>query len=501
MSKACMKSISDRHPAEPKAEMIGWQVCENEQEWQTAQKQLAESSVGGAPTQAHTIQWLFRWWIPSLLVMLVFALSGAWWLWDIAQRGLEEIETEIVAAASAEQWNTAPERNQPEVPLQESRILNIESVPVNAGGFISAMEIRELDAEWAVVDLLVQPSADGPTYRQTRVYHYGDQGWVRAKSTAAHWGKAREYESNYFVLHYHSVDEEAVTQAAAQLDALYPSLYNTLFADAPTGEKVAIFIDPEWTFGGLLPQTTQPDPVTVPSPAATLRPAELPVGDLLLQSAMLALFDHLAEQATERYNLSPGSLGIYGGLRLWLIWEHDLPLARWREPLVEWVFRDPQVAVGAASVAIPTFAHDLCMAHDLWMYSPLDIEVAMWCMRSSEGEEKVMAWRYYGLPVELPLTSLMYRLDPSDTPSDNTSLWTLRGDMSLPDPVVESVGLATVFEYTASTYGVERIPLLLEALPHRKRVEALIPAVFGDSLKDFHRGWQAFVAERYGIVP
>jgi hypothetical protein len=342
--------------------------------------------------------------------------------------------------------------------------------------------------------MLIQPAADGAIYWQTRVYKDSEQGWVRAKVTRELWGKARQLESDYFVFHYRTVDEKAVTQAAARLDALFPLLYSSFFADRPTGEKQVIVIDPEWKLGDLSKQTTPSSTLIVASPAATLRPADLAAGDLLLQSAMLALFERLAEQATAQYNLSPEAQVVYSGLRLWLIWEHDLPLAQWREPLVRWAFRDPQVASGPTAFAVPIFAHDLCLEHTLWMRSPLDIRVPVLCWHSPAGEERITAWRYQSVPIKLPLTSLVYR------PANIEDI-SKKSDETPPEPVGSGIGLATVFEYMALNGDPQHISRLLAALPQHKSTETLIPAVFALSKADFQRGWQAFVANRYGIAP
>jgi hypothetical protein len=50
------------------------------------------------------------------------------------------------------------------------------------------------------------------------------------------------------------------------------------------------------------------------------------------------------------------------------------------------------------------------------------------------------------------------------------------------------VALATLIEYTAVTYGRERLPALVAGLGQYERWDALIPAVYGVSPGEFERG-------------
>ena len=307
------------------------------------------------------------------------------------------------------------------------------------------------------------------------------------------WGKTRRLESNYFVFHYRSLDEEAVTQAATQLDALYAALYSTFFTELPGDEKLTIQVDPERLPGKLQPQVEAQvaleDAIVVASPAATLTPIEVTAGDLLLQSLMLALFDHLAAQTPAPHNQSSQWFAMQDGLRLWFIWEHELPLSVWRKPVVQWVFGDSEHAGSQGAFAAPAFAHDLCEHHKLWMRSPLDLSVPILCWQQPRSEERLVAWRFQQSLEEVSLASLIYM--PMQIDDIST-----RKHLSPSEPGVAAVGLATLYEYVGSTYGVERIPLLLAALPEHERAETLIPAVFALSLADFDQGWQTFMAER-----
>jgi hypothetical protein len=78
-----------------------------------------------------------------------------------------------------------------------------------------------------------------------------------------------------------------------------------------------------------------------------------------------------------------------------------------------------------------------------------------------------------------------------------------------PLPVASVAAFATLFEYIsadegerngAGTQGAEKIRALIAAIPDHQSWDTLIPTLFGVSRRDFEAGWNAFLAERYGIA-
>jgi hypothetical protein len=218
-----------------------------------------------------------------------------------------------------------------------------------------------------------------------------------------------------------------------------------------------------------------------------LAPVELPPDELLAQSLFLALFDKLAGKVSKEYNLAPQWLPLRNGLQLWLVWEQKLPLAMWRESLVQWTLGDSDPAAQA-----PIFAHDLCVYHQLWMRSPLEAGVPIQCLQQANTTERIVAWRYRQPPMELTLPSL------ADVQLRSTDV-----DLNLMKEPAESaasgVAWATVLEYATSTFGAGKLPVLLAALPKYESWDTLVPAVFGLPLAEFESGWRAFLKARYGI--
>jgi hypothetical protein len=98
-----MKSEHRERTAQSKAQIIEWQVCEDEREWQRAQTLLVETSMPVA--QQWSRQRVLRWGVPSLFCVLLLGFTLGSWLWSGAQAGLDQMETELQAATVAEAWS------------------------------------------------------------------------------------------------------------------------------------------------------------------------------------------------------------------------------------------------------------------------------------------------------------------------------------------------------------------------------------------------------------
>jgi hypothetical protein len=231
----------------------------------------------------------------------------------------------------------------------------------------------------------------------------------------------------------------------------------------------------------------------VASPAAYLAPLEISPADLMAQSVVLALLDDLKRQIARGYSRDPYWTRFAGefpwwswlnGVWLWQLWATDLPLAAWREPVVRWVYSELYDAEGKLDVA-PDFMSELCAQHGLWVYAPLLVQIPLSC-DDQERHLPELAWGFFDqLPRQLAQLAI-----PLSVMGEEVA-WTVHP--------AAAVALATVMEYAAETYGPERIPLLLAALNQHARAETLIPAVFGVSAIDFEAGWQAYLAEQYGV--
>jgi hypothetical protein len=472
------------------------------------------------PPHRWTPPWTLRWVAPSLLILVVL---GGWRISYSAQQGLAKIETELQVAVAAEPWLVAQKMNiqQPNArngwQAQIRREAEHLRVLAESGGLVTSVQVLDLGKDWAAVQVVIQPTGGAAAFRQTRLYQQTPQGWTRLAPTAEHWGRPQELESRYFIFHYFSQDAAAVEEVADDLDNLYVALYTTFFPELPDNRKRVVQVDPAQVPGELTAHTpdnvstteaqaeepllrwnhlreqpVSPHALVVASPAATLVPAELTASDLLAQSLVLALLDNLTDQATRRYDLSAHWRPLRDGLRLWLLWDQNLPLAVWRQPVVRWIFWESPAATGPEAAHFLKLAHDLCASHHPWMVSPIEVRIPVSCLPPEGTKENTATWRYSSL---LPLqTPLPLPLGPVSVQEDGH----VRQVSQLPE-LVAVVVLATVVEYAVTTFGVDRMPILLAALPEHKRWETLIPAVFGVSVSEFETGWHASLAEHYGL--
>lgn len=472
---------------QPGKVLLHWQHVEDEREWPPQERD-------STPVANRRLrQWLRGWAVP---LVLFGSLIGA--VWYQAQAGVVKIEAELQAAVDAEPW--LPIRQAGSDHANESAAwqaqLRQEATELQRWAepdeLVTNLEVVNLGYDWATVRVEVQRSDESALYRQTRVYQKSAQGWSRIAPTTAYWGRPQQLESRYFIFHYFSQDAAAVADHVERYDDLYAAFYTAFFQDSPSGEKLVVKVDPTLVPRELSQPSALHNTLIVASQAAILAPAELSAGDLFAQSLALALFEHLALQASWRYELPDHWRPVRNALRLWLIWEQELPLAVWREPLVRWVFRDPEIATLPKNPLAPAFAHKLCADHWLWMAAPIDIAVPVICLPNREGESQVYAWRYhYPSPVKRTLHQLM---------RGSTQFQDETGQMDpFSDDTAVTIALATVIEYADTTYEGNYIATLLATLPEHETLETLIPAAVGVSLAEFDAGWHTFLAEQYGL--
>ena len=62
------------------------------------------------------------------------------------------------------------------------------------------------------------------------------------------------------------------------------------------------------------------------------------------------------------------------------------------------------------------------------------------------------------------------------------------------------MALATLIKYAVAVYGQDRLPTLLAGLGLHAGWATLLPAVYGVSPGEFEAGWQAYLAEHYGVA-
>jgi hypothetical protein len=308
------------------------------------------------------------------------------------------------------------------------------------------------------------------------------------------WGPEHSLTTPYFVFHFRQHDAPTVIALAPRIDALYTTLWHNFgLSILPTSERLHIEVSVTQSLGRALYQPFRDHRLVIPSPAVYRAPVELTDADLLAQSIALPLIEPVLAQARERYQIRVAWRPLVNGLRLWQLWDLDLPLAAWREPVVKWIYIDgPALGSGQTSV-LPDRYRELCAAHLLWLLSPAQLNIPLTCVSPELEEPSFPLWR-----LRDPLTrldQLGVPLRPSEYSED---LDALHGVVPHPG---QTVALATLIDYAVATYGRERLPVLIAGLGQYDSWETLLPAVYGVSPAEFEAGWQAYMARRYGLSP
>ena len=195
-------------------------------------------------------------------------------------------------------------------------------------------------------------------------------------------------------------------------------------------------------------------------------------------------------QASERYQLDSSWQPLLHGLRLWQLWDLDLPLAVWREDLVQWIYRDLPDAYVSERVVLPHQYAALCSAHALWMSSPLQIDIPLLCNELDRESWYLATWGFHKPSLHLPQIVAPAHLNQPPELSNQTNQVNQRG---------YAIILATLIDYAVATYGRERLPALVAGLGQYHSWETLLPAVYGVSAAEFEAGWQNYLATHYGV--
>jgi hypothetical protein len=413
---------------------------------------------------------------------LFFLLAAGGWLWYQAHTGLSKIEGELQAAIEASQWQAERDsRIDAEHTGVMEDIAEGEQLPD-----VAHVELLDLRKEWAIVQVTTMQGE--LSYRQTLLYRRDMSGWYAAAPSAALWGAPRTLETTDFIFHYYAFDTEAVSEAAFKLDAFYPDLAASYPLDPARDSKRQIWVSPEYSLEGTITSTSDAS-LEIASPAIYLVPTALSEGDILAQAVLLALLEVLADQSLERllpngsnnYQVRARVNALLWGLRLWQLWSTELPLATLHKPTIQWIYSDVR-----GRRALPAFDAKLCSLHQSWRAAPYAIQIPLFCS-DPQLLKRHEVGRY--LPLAPPRSLAEIQLFAAAMPDEPS-----RGLGE-----AEPVGLATLFDYAATTYGRQNLSTLIANAASLSTWETLIPATFGVSYSDFETGWQAHLRNRYGV--
>ena len=478
--------------------VIEWHIAENDEDW-------ARFCARSEPDSTSAVQrgWFFKPSLGTMIVILVLIGAGGW-LWHQDQRELRSIEVELNATAQREslggaldqpQWTASLTDDQAPKAWQDhftNEYGELHSA-INKLGLEVDVTLQSADFHYdkAVAIVVLHTKEGTPTYRQTRFYRRTAADWVRTAPDIALWGAEERLETAFFVFTYRNADADVVAAVAPQVDALYATMRRNFGLSPASGiEKLPIAINVKDVPGNPV-YLSYPAVISVPSPALYLAPVELSEEEILAQSLALPLLNHLTGQIIEHYGLDSSWQPLLYGLRLWQLWESDLPLAVWRSTVVQWIYQSTPLTSQQHTSVLPAQYAELCAAHTLWMPAPVQFQIPLWCQKFEREAWYTEQWKLLAPPVQLVDLGL-----PVPT-GEVTYKDGLTGPNYHPG---RTVAMATMLEYGVMTYGHERLPDLLAGLGQHTNWETLIPATFGVSATEFEAGWQAYLAARYGLV-
>jgi hypothetical protein len=472
-----------------------WQVCQSDQEWEA----VSQAHRPSAPRPHSPV----RRFLP-LGLLLLLAAGGLRWYSVQSERAAVEAAIGRTVESETAQDHDSQVASLPTIvswpSVQPQGRLTTQTLPAQLPLFGDAItHLRRLEGDVAVIEVTLPASREQPALRQTRVYRQTESGWQRIPPAAAHWGAPSRWEGDHLLLRYYTDDTLAVAEVATQLDARYAELHQLLLGEPPS-HKLKVVVDPAQASGQIAHRVTNDEPLVVASPAVYLTPENISDAELLAQSVVLALLGELTDRALLPYE-DEGNVAAYvlrarmgrllDGVVLWQLWQDDLPLARWWEPVVRWVFSDARASLPASGEVVPSFQAELCAEHGLWLPTPLALGIPLSCHDGWDQAEHYLAWRRLSAP---PLSLEYFPLVTAERLMQD-----YQASPSGWNHPADTVALATVLEYAAATYGPESIPLLLTEASQYEGWATLIPAVFGVSIEEFEAGWQAYLAQRYGV--
>lgn len=419
-----------------------WVVAKDERDW----GQLCHPLTPTRPSQLHWSNGLRE----VFLLSLLFSSLGGWW-WYTAQTAWQQAHSELMTAVQQE------------------------------AATVPAARVRDLQGDLAVVT--VNPAA-AATAGQTRLYQRATGSWQRIVPTNEQWGPIRQRETGSFHWRYHQQDQPVVAVVAPKLEAIYATMRaNFGVQDGFSPEQWLIEVSLTQPPGAAVTDMDKLGLLLVPSPSLYLTPTEISDVELLAQSLTLSLLDSIIKEASERYRLDSTWQPLLQGLRLWQLWELDLPLATWRDPVVQWLYLDLP-GTGSDEVVLPQQYEQLCAAHALWLPSPTEIDIPLLCTALDKE-----AWYSATWGARSPLTHLQQLVTPASQVTSTTEL----SETDHQAPRGQTIALATLVEYAVTTYGRDRLPALVAGLGQHDSWETLLPAVYGVSVTEFDAGWQAYL--------
>jgi hypothetical protein len=271
--------------------------------------------------------------------------------------------------------------------------------------------------------------------------------------------------------------------SAPQLEQLYLTLQQSVGVTAPDAAPLAITVGMTRTHASAPFRPRLLDAVTVPSP--TLYPSsEWRADEVLAQSLALPLIDHTLALTGRQYGFDVTRAPLLDGVRLWQLWQTELPLARWKPALVYWIFVALPTQATTEHLPLPADYAALCTAHQQWMAYPVQVQIPLMCQGMDESPRRLSYRMISQAPRYLP------RLDTPISPDAEIDATGQRTVLRHPG---HAIAVATLLDYVDQRYGRDYIPHLIAGWGSGATWAVLTPAIFGVSAAEFERDWQRYL--------
>jgi len=474
---------------------VEWIVVESDGEWE----RLPSLTPPPVRPNNHRLDWQRYLW-PIGILLLVSA--GGWWGYSSQTTlplptapgpvtpkavfdSIPSVHQSLVDTVVGDQTNTDWRRQFHQD--EQNSAAGQPRPPIDQVGIkISKIEYLK---DWAIVSLVMSEKRGASAYRQTRFYHWTKEGWLHTTPDAALWGPVRQLETASLAFHFRQNDAQTVATVAPQIEALYTSLrYNFGLPIAYGLAKRVINVSMTQQLGLVSPPSHLVEELSVPSPAIYPVPLELTDAQILAQSLVLPLLDDVLTQAIKRHAIRSPWPPLLNGLRLWQVWDLNLPsLGHWQREVVKWLYVNRSASRTVDREMLPGHYPAFCTAHQQWLPN---LHIDLLCREQERQLSVFSARRPQAALIQLDLLTLV------KAPGEQREQ---TGSSEFASPG-QTIALATVIEYAVATYGRARLPALVAGLGQHKSWNTLLPAVYGVSPTAFEAGWQAYLVAHHGVA-
>ncbi|MBI1298469.1 hypothetical protein GC175_26340 [bacterium] len=470
--------------------VINWQMITEDADWEQVQHPPPEPSVPDSPQTRRRRIVLAA----SLAVVLVV---GVYFLWRLAQSGLEQIAADLEETFTLESCTT------PAAPAQ---------VQVDLAEF-------EPQGELVIADVVVHDPTQPLPYRETRCYVRTEDGLERGQLLPVYWGEQHQLESDYFSFRFYHRDADAVAQAVPKIDALYDRLSRLLALDQTCSpQRMTVDVLSEMPATPLVFAGNGGQILQIASPALMMIPISMDDADYLVQAVTVPLVRLLVFDLMDDVQASQRWRPLVEALRLWLFWESDGPLSVWREDVIPWLYDGAGTCAALAS-GPPEAYRQFCQSLTGFNLHPLDLSIPLPCDNAvATGEVGLYIfsanWPLALTELAAPLSctwsvdpNRLYCLFPPNIPTrlaeftpPTSGTYSEAAEIRrLLNYRAQVVAITTILDYATAEYGAATLVDLVHALGLYEDWESLIPAVYGVDTTTFEAGWQEYVKVHYGV--